>query len=563
MSMIDRDVATCRALVVDGNPTSRSILAAQLRDFGVDTVVQTGRLADARRTLEARAFDIVLCEQYFPIDGATGQDLLDDLRRAALLPYSTVFVMITGEASYDKVAEAAESALDSYLLKPHTAAALGERLRQARERKRLLGGIFEAIEAEQYEQAARLCLQRFQAREKYWLYAARIGAELLLRLERHDAARQLYQAVIQSHALPWARLGIARAEVAGGENAAALRTIDALLAAQPGYADAYDVRGRVQVEQGLFDQALATFRQASEITPNSIARLQKQGMLAYYLGQREEAGKALDRAALMGISSKMFDAQTLVLLAFVRFRERDTKGLQRCADNLSHAVERDPDNARLVRFARVADALLHLLGKRMAASLAAVRELARELKDESFDVEAACNFLALTAELSAAEIQLDEVDGWVDTLALRFSTARAVSELLARAAGARAAHVQRVRAAHQRVTQLAEEALSHALVGNARAAVKALIAHGASTCNAKLIDTARATLQRYRDRIDDAPALAEMVDAMRRRWAPSAAVPPLGQVQGRAVGGVTLRSGACGPAAHSARAAATAAAASA
>jgi CheY-like chemotaxis protein len=563
MSMIDRDAATFRALVVDANPTSRSILAAQLREFGVGTVVQTGRLADARRTLEARAFDIVLCEQHFPVDGSSGQDLLDDLRRANLLPYSTVFVMITGEASYDRVAEAAESALDSYLLKPHTAAALGERLRQARERKRLLGGIFETIETEQFEAAAKLCLQRFQAREKYWLYAARIGAELLLRLDRHDAARKLYQAVIEAQALPWARLGIARAEVAAGEPAAALRTIDALLSAQPGYADAYDVMGRVQVEQGQFDHALATFRQASEITPNSVARLQKQGMLAYYLGQRDEAGKTLDRAALVGISSKMFDPQTLVLLAFVRFRERDTKGLQRCADNLSHAVERDPGNARLARFSRVADVMLHLLHKRVAASLAAVRDLARELKLESFDVEAACNFLALAAELSAAEIQLDEVDGWVDALALRFSTTRGVSELLARAASAHLAHEQRVRTAHQRVMQLAEEALSHTLAGNARAAVKALIAHGADTCNAKLIDTARATLQRYRERIADADALGEMIEAMRARWSPSAAVPPLGQAQGRAAGGVTLRAGACGPAADSVRAAAAVAAATA
>jgi CheY-like chemotaxis protein/Tfp pilus assembly protein PilF len=541
MSMIDRDVATCHALVVDANPTSRSILAAQLREFGVGTVVQTGRLADARRMLEARAFDIVLCEQHFPVDGASGQDLLDDLRRANLLPYSTVFVMITGEASYAKVAEAAESALDGYLLKPHTAAVLGERLRQARERKRLLGSIFDAIEAERFDDAARLCLQRFQAREKYWLYAARIGAELLLRLERHDAARKLYQAVIDAQALPWARLGIARAEVAAGEPTAALRTIGSLLAAQPGYADAYDVMGRVQLEQGQFDQALATFRQASEVTPNSIARLQKQGMLAYYLGQRDEAGKTLDRAALLGISSKMFDPQTLVLLAFVRFRERDTKGLQRCVDNLSHAVERDPDNARLARFARVADAMLHALHKRVVASLAAVRELAGELKAEAFDVEAACNFLTLVAELSAAEIPLDGADGWVDTLALRFSTTRGVGELLARAASGFGAHEQRVRAAHQRVTQLAEEALSHALAGNARAAVKALIAHGADTCNAKLIDTARATLARYRDRIADADALAEVVEAMRQRYVPSAGVPPLGQPQGRSAGGVALR----------------------
>ena len=123
-----------------------------------------------------------------------------------------------------------------------------------------------------------------------------------------------------------------------------------------------------------------------------------------------------------------------MLLAFVRFRERDTKGLQRCADNLAHALERDPDNPRSARFARVVDVVLHLLHKRVAASLAAVRELAHELKGDAFDVEGGMQLLALVAELSAADIQLDEAHGWVDTLALRFSTTRGLGELLARAA---------------------------------------------------------------------------------------------------------------------------------
>jgi CheY-like chemotaxis protein len=66
MNRLQRDLADCSALVVDANPTSRSILASQLRDFGVGAVAQTSRVADARRALEARRFDIVLCEQYFP-----------------------------------------------------------------------------------------------------------------------------------------------------------------------------------------------------------------------------------------------------------------------------------------------------------------------------------------------------------------------------------------------------------------------------------------------------------------------------------------------------------------
>src|SRR5512145_1427729 len=132
---MEDDLSSASALVIDSNPTSRAILVNQLRDFGVGSVSQCTRVVDARRQLEFKAFDIVLCEHHFGKDSATGQDLLDDLRRNQLLPFSTVFIMVTGEASYAKVAEAAESALDAYLLKPHTGARLFDRIRLARERK--------------------------------------------------------------------------------------------------------------------------------------------------------------------------------------------------------------------------------------------------------------------------------------------------------------------------------------------------------------------------------------------------------------------------------------------
>ena len=146
MRLLDREIVDSRALVVDPNSTSRSILVAQLRDLGVGTVVQCGRVADARSQLETKAFDVVLCEQDFGDADGSGQQLLNDMRRHQLLPLSTVFIMITGEASYTKVSDAAESALDGYLIKPHTAAALAERLGQARQRKKALREVFKAVE---------------------------------------------------------------------------------------------------------------------------------------------------------------------------------------------------------------------------------------------------------------------------------------------------------------------------------------------------------------------------------------------------------------------------------
>ena len=538
---IDDDFEKSTALVVDANPTSRSMLSSQLREFGIGSVAQCSRVHDARKQLELRSFDIVLCEHEFGAEGYTGQNLLDDLRRNQLLPFSTVFIIVTGAPSYTQVADAAESALDSYLIKPHTAAALGERLKQARQRKKSLGEIFSAIEAQDFVAASRLCLARFGARGPYWLYAARIGSELLLRLGEHQAGRQLYEAVLETGALPWAKLGIARAQIEANQPTQALRTLESLIGEQPTYVDAYDVMGRLHVEQGDLDKALETYRKACELTPGSITRLQKHGMLAFYQGDLAEAGKMLDRAALLGISSKMFDFQSLVLLAFVRFRQADSKGLHRCIDNLEHALEKAPLSKRLQRFVAVSKVLSLMLHKQVGAAVAEVKQLTSDLHAPSLDTEAACNLLSLTAQLTAGELKLEGAEDWVDTLASRFASSKGLTELLASTASAHPPFSKRVEEAYLRIGTLAEEAVSRSLEGDHRAAVALLMQHGASTRNAKLLDMARMILKRHHARLDDADALLKEIERQRDSYGGSAGMPSLGQASNRQAGGLTLR----------------------
>lgn len=236
------DIGKARALVIDVNPTSRSILRGMLVEVGVkpDRIKQVGRYVDARTELETTQYDIVLCDYHFNDTHQTGADLLDELRQSQSLPYATVFIMVTSESSYGKVAEAAESALDSYLLKPHTHNDLAGRLKVARHRKLVLADIFQALQEEDFDLAAQLCQARFQERGQYWIYAARIGGELLLRLNRHDDAKVLFEAIDATKAMPWARLGIARAQLESGQVAPARRTLESLIVENPTYADAYD-----------------------------------------------------------------------------------------------------------------------------------------------------------------------------------------------------------------------------------------------------------------------------------------------------------------------------------
>ncbi|HEX5737004.1 MAG TPA: response regulator [Hydrogenophaga sp.] len=530
------------ALVIEGNPQSRAILVSQLRELGLGTVAQCSRLSDARRKLEVASFDVVICEQFFERESTSGQDLLDDLRRNQLLPFYTVFVMITAEASYSKVAEAAESALDAYLLKPHTGAKLYDRILQARLRKRALHDIFTAIEAQDFELACTLCTERFESRKPFWLYAARIGAELLLRKGRLAEAQTLYEAVIEAKTLPWARLGVARAQLEGGQATRAVSTLESLIQDDAGYVDAYDVMGRAQFELGNFQNALSTFKMATSLTPASISRLLKHGMLAYFTGERSEGIELLDRATRLGLDSKMFDAQAVVLVAFARLDNNDQRGLARCVEQLTRLHERAWEPERPKRLLAVAKTLAALQANQTAQALDEVRDMVRGIYDPGFDFEAACNLLGLLTRLSARSLPIEDMTSPVEAMAMRFCTSRAMAELLACAATGQADFSERIRKSHTQILKITEQAMTLTLKGDPQGTVVQLLAESERTLNTKLVESAYQVLQRYAERIPNAGELRERIESLRAKYQASVSHARLGEntTAGTAPGAVSL-----------------------
>lgn len=546
MFLMDQTIQSASALIIDSNSNSRSLMSAQLRDLGVATVRQTPRVKDARVMLEHQTFDIVLCDYHFDASDTSGQDLLDELRREGLLPYSTVFVMVTSEATYAKVAEAAEAALDAYLIKPYTSANLAERLASARQRKRVLKDIFEAIEAQDFETAANLCLARFHAKEKYWLYAARIGAELLLRLKRFDDARQLYEAIIAAKTVPWARLGVARTEVASGNLQGARRTLENLIGELPDYADSHDLMGHVQMEQGDLQQALKTYQTAATLTPGCLLRLQRCGSLGFYAGQRAEALRMLERAMSQGLRSKLFDMLSLVLIGLMRFDSKDFKGFKYAHDALGAALERAPGSIRLQRFDLVFRGLSYLLERRVGQALVIAREFTEHASAGDFDLEAASLLTALWLRLSSQEVELEEMMPTLRSLGMRHCTTKASTEILVAMAEGHIGAAEQFRDCHQQIFSVAETAMRHSMRGTARTAVELLIQQGEITRNAKLIDMAGLVLKRHAEKIDGAQELLAQIDTLHGRYVKPMAAGPS---KTRAAGGVALRTAAAGEAA--------------
>ncbi len=489
-----------RALVIDSHPTTRNMLASHLRALGVGQIVQCARAWEAAQQVEARGFDVVLCEQRLA-DGTPGQDLIDDMRRRTLLSLRTVVIMISGDARYDVVADVAESAVDGFIIKPYSPGTLEDRLLRAFVRKTALQQVYDAIEAADYEQALNLCEDRVAYRSPHWTYAARLGAELALRLDRASVASRLFEAVLAVKAVPWARLGIARALHAGGAAGEAVSTLEGLLATEPNYVDAYDVMGKIHAEQGNLGAALKAYQQASQITPASLQRAQRYGIMAFYAGDADEAQAALERAATLGEESAHFDHQALLLLALLRYRRGDAEGLHACRQQLDGAARGGLVSPRLGRLAQVVQALDHTLQGEAGPALAQAQALGDALHAPDFDIEAAVNLLSLLAELQQAGLPAPEATAWVRQAGLRFCVSRHATDMLVTACGTQTAFVAALRATHAEVGETAQRALSEGLAGDHARAVKQLLDSVETSLNAKLLTIAQATLLRYREHI--------------------------------------------------------------
>lgn len=518
MQLIDPEIQAAKALVVDANAASRGAIVAMLRDFGVGTVSQAHRAQEARRILETQKYDIVVCEYHFEGEPVSGQDIMDDLRLAHLLPLSTVVVMISSERSYAKVAEAAEAALDVYLIKPHTQDALRARILQARQRKKVLREIIDAVEKQQYIEAAELCEVRFKTRGPAWIQAARIGAELWLNMGKPHAAQQMFDAILQAGAVPWARLGVARAQYDAGGHAQARRTLESLLNEQPAYADAYDVMGRVLLDQGAPELALDALRQATALTPGSVARMVKHGLLAFYYGDPKEASEVLAKAARLGLNSRVYDLQGLVLLAAVQFDLNDKRGLAGSLSSIVAARLSRPESARLRRFESVISALKSLVDRRVTDAVAETRGLLNEIIAPNFEFEAACNLFALLARLQKTELRLDDLAHHVEVAAKRFAVSRTTADLLVRAARDQEPFNAIVRDAYSEITRVAESAVTKTVGGEPQAACEILLHAAQLSLNAKLIDLAIHTLDRHASAIPEREKLMAAVQDLHQRY---------------------------------------------
>lgn len=267
------DFSKSRFLVVDDQPLAREALRSIAQTVGAFIVEFAANYPDALYRIRNNTPDIILCD-YLLGDGRSGQQLLEELRRFDLLPDETIFMMVTGEQSYEQVVSAVELVPDDYIIKPFSPDKLLLRLERIAQKKLFFGRYYR--EKRNKEFAAALATLQAQAATEgarpYRFEILRQKAEVQLKAGSPELAEATYRQILDNYDFPWARAGVARALHSQNRLTEARQEIDRVVAKAPQYFDASDLKANICMAQGEHAEAQKTLDDVARRTPRNYLR---------------------------------------------------------------------------------------------------------------------------------------------------------------------------------------------------------------------------------------------------------------------------------------------------
>jgi tetratricopeptide (TPR) repeat protein len=259
-------------LVVDDMPGIRRMLRQMLVLLGFE-----GRIGEANDGVEAWdllrdiPYDVVICDINMP--RMNGLELLR-LMRSTPRYETTPFLMITGEVSEEIVAVAAESEVDSYLLKPFQTASLENRLSEIIKKKLHPSG-GEAI----FLQAQKLKLTG-QLDEALQLLEKLTKPPYKRQAKTFNLAGECFQAL--------------------GDHLQATEYYIQALEINPKYLKTYQNLSALLESKGHLDEARQYLEQAQALSPLNTERLYRLGQLCLHSGNPQQAQTYLHQCLKSG-----------------------------------------------------------------------------------------------------------------------------------------------------------------------------------------------------------------------------------------------------------------------
>ncbi|MFZ6757537.1 tetratricopeptide repeat protein [Undibacterium sp. Ji50W] len=401
------ELSDIRALLIEPHAGMRVSLHNMLNLCGITKIEHGLSAGTAVRAIQAKVFDLILCEYDLGV-GQDGQQLLEDMRHHKLAPLSTIFIMVTAERSYAKVVSAAELAPSDYLLKPFTADMLLERVIRALEKRKAFVEVHNLMEQGAVAEAIMACHHGERDHPKYAIDFMRLRAELHVIHGEAAEAEELYKYLFELKAVAWARLGLAKTLFMQGKYQEAEEILKNLVAENDKYMDAYDWLAKTHEVAGELPEAKEVLDIAVGVSPHAVRRLRKLGKIALETGDIETAENVLKKVVSKAKFSEFRDPEDHMNLVNALVKKGDTEQ----AKSVIRDLEKNMSGLKKTAAVRaISAAMVHAstgdvrLAEELGAAVVASREDIGLSTDAKLGLAKSC--LENDLEDNASEIILD------------------------------------------------------------------------------------------------------------------------------------------------------------
>jgi tetratricopeptide (TPR) repeat protein len=401
---------TLRAMVVDDFPGMRSALKMTLSNFGITKIDLASNAAEVIFKVGNNHYDVILCDFNLG-EGRDGQQLLEELRHRGLINLDTAFIMVTAESVYEKVVATAELAPDDYMIKPFSAEVIRNRLDGILLRKLAFANTYRHYEANDLEAAVTDCDEIIRNHPKYVVDALRFKGEVLNAMGRFDEAEALYKQVINMRAIPWARLGLAKALHLQKKDEEAEELLHDVLEKTPELVSAYDLLADVRIAKKDTAGAQTALQQGVAISGKTVRRQQKLGAVALENGDLETARSAFTTVLDKGQHSVFVSPSDFGNLCRVQVEQGNVNGAMDTLKKGKHTLQSSPEGQMV---AAVVQGMAHTKAGRNEEAKKALDEASR-LRGEGARVDE--KLMLDMAGTCMAQGRLEEADTIVGEVA--------------------------------------------------------------------------------------------------------------------------------------------------
>ena len=288
-----------KVLIVDDFLNFRLTLKNMIHSLGVLYLDDAKNGEDAIQKMAARRYDVILCD-YNLGEGKSGQQVLEEGKYRGYINYSTIFIMVTAENSFEMIMSAAEYQPDDYLIKPFAKEILEKKIKDLIERKEELDAIDMAMSAENYSYAVQLCDDMIKKSPRNLAEILKLKGEILLKKGAYKEAAEFYNKMVLMGNVAWVMIGRGRTALMMGQYSKAKEIFESIIEKNDKIMSAYDYLTETLLKMNDHHTAQEVMMNAVSVSPRAILRQKNLGDLAYRNEDYSIAEKAYKATVTQG-----------------------------------------------------------------------------------------------------------------------------------------------------------------------------------------------------------------------------------------------------------------------